>query len=44
MLLTYSLLIDSLLQNPIISMILECVYVCVCVCVHGEPEREGRAE
>ena len=29
MLLTYSLLIDNLLQNPIISTILECVYVCV---------------
>ena len=56
MLLTHLLLIDNLLQNPIISTIPECVCVCVCVCVcghvrvhacvcvHGEPETEGRAE
>ena len=32
MLLTHLLLIDNLLQNPIISTIPECVCVCVCVC------------
>ena len=33
MLLTHSLLIDNLLQNPIISTIPECV--CVCVPLQG---------
>ena len=43
MLLTHSLLIDNLLQNPIISTIPECVCVCVCACMENQKLR-GRAE
>lgn len=41
MLLTHSLLIDNLLQNPIISTIPECVYVCVCARAQRTRNRGG---